>query len=104
MALTTKERNRMPAKDFALPGKGKGPKGKGAGSYPIEDKSHARNALSRVSQHGSSAEKATVKRAVERKFPSINVGGKSTERGGERGGRKMVTVPASRAAARERRR
>lgn len=105
MALTTKERNRMPAKDFALPGKGSGPKGKGAGSYPIEDKSHARNALARVSQHGTASEKATVKRAVERKFPSINVGGKSTERGGERGGgRKMVTVPASRAAARERRR
>ena len=85
MALTTKERNRMPAKDFALPGRGKGPKGKGAGSYPIEDKSHARNALARVSQHGTPSEKATVKRAVEKKFPAINVGGRKNERGGERG-------------------
>lgn len=88
MALTTKERNRMPSKDFALPGRGKGPKGKGAGSYPIEDKSHARNALARVSQHGTPAEKATVKRKVEAKFPSIGVGGRKRERGGERKGRR----------------
>lgn len=76
MALTTRQRNRMPAKDFALPGKGKGPSGKGAGAYPIENKSHARNALARVAQHGTPAEKATVKRKVEAKFPAIAVGGK----------------------------
>ena len=69
--LTEKARNKMPAKDFALPGRGAGPKGKGAGSYPIEDKSHARNALARVSQHGTASEKATVRAAVKRKFPGI---------------------------------
>ena len=74
--LTTKGRNKLPSKDFALPGRGAGPKGKGAGSYPIPNASHARNALARVSQHGTPGEKATVKRAVEKKFPGIAVGGK----------------------------
>lgn len=81
MALTTKERNRMPAKDFALPGRGAGPKGKGAGAYPIEDKSHARNALARVSQHGTASEKAKVRSAVKRKFPGI---GEKKEKGAKR--------------------
>ena len=102
--MTTRARDKMPSKDFALPGKGAGPKGKGAGSYPIPNASHARNALARVSQHGTPAQQATVKAKVEKKFPGIAVGGKKSERGGERGGgRKMVTVPASRAAAKARR-
>ena len=74
--LTAKERQRMPKGDFALPGRGEGKKGAGAGSYPIPNKSHARNALARVSQHGTPAEKATVKRKVKAKFPGIAVGGK----------------------------
>jgi len=65
-------REKLPAKDFALPGRGEGPKGKGSGSYPIPNASHARNALARVSQHGTAAEKATVRAAVKRKFPSID--------------------------------
>lgn len=69
--LSAKQRQALPRSSFALPGKGKGPKGAGAGSYPIPDKSHARNALARVSQHGSSEEKARVRAAVHRKFPSI---------------------------------
>lgn len=59
--LTTKERKKLPAKAFALPG----------GRYPIEDVSHARNALSRVSQHGTPAEKKKVRGAVKRKYPAI---------------------------------
>ena len=40
--------------------------------YPIEDKAHARNALARVSQHGSSSsEKAKVRAAVHSKYPDI---------------------------------
>jgi hypothetical protein len=70
--LTTRERQKLPRKDFALPGRGEGKKGAGAGSYPIPDKSHARNALARVAQHGTAAEKATVRRKVEEKFPSID--------------------------------
>jgi len=33
--------------------------------YPISDKAHARNALARVSQHGTSDEKARVRAAVK---------------------------------------
>ena len=69
--LTAAKRQSLPRSDFALPGKGEGPKGAGAGSYPIPDESHARNALARVSQHGSSAQKAAVRRKVEAKFPGI---------------------------------
>lgn len=60
--LTTKARKALPKSSFALPGKKK---------YPIEDKSHARNALSRVSANGSPAEKKKVRAAVHRKFPGI---------------------------------
>ena len=59
--LSTEERKKLPAKDFAL----------GKGHYPIEDKNHARNALARVSQFGSSSEKARVRAAVHRKYPGI---------------------------------
>lgn len=70
--LTAKDRTRLPSSSFALPGKGEGKSGKGSGSYPIPDKSHARNALSRVSQHGSSGEKAAVRAKVKAKFPDIS--------------------------------
>lgn len=59
--LTTKERKKIPKKDFALKG----------GKYPIEDKSHARNALARVAQHGTPAQKKEVKEKVHKKYPSI---------------------------------
>lgn len=64
--LTTKERKKLPGKDFAL----------GKGRYPIEDASHARNALARVAQHGSPAEKAKVRAKVHEKYPGIGEGGK----------------------------
>lgn len=64
--LTTAARKRMPAGDFAM-GKKKGTKGR----YPINDAAHARNALSRVAQNGTPAEKAKVRGAVKRKFPGI---------------------------------
>ena len=78
--LTTAARSKLKPKQFALPGKGEGPKGKGAGSYPIPDPSHARNALARVSQHGSSSEKATVRAKVAAKFPSIGKGSKKKKK------------------------
>lgn len=59
--LTAAGRNKISGKNFALPGR----------RYPIEDASHARNALARVSQHGSPAEKAEVRAKVHRKYPSI---------------------------------
>lgn len=71
--LDAKERRALPKSDFALPGKGEGPEGKGSGSYPIPDKSHARAALSMVAQHGTPEEKSEVRAAVKRKFPGIGV-------------------------------
>lgn len=60
--LTSRQRNAIPTKDFALPKER---------AYPINDKSHARNALARVSQHGSPSQKAKVRSAVKRKYPGI---------------------------------
>lgn len=60
--LTAKKRNALKTSSFAEPGKR---------AYPINDPSHARNALARVSQHGTPAEKAKVRAAVHRKYPSI---------------------------------
>src|SRR5215471_20879346 len=80
--LTTERRKKLRSSQFALPGKGEGPEGKGAGSYPIPDEAHARNALARVSQHGTPEEKATVRRKVKAKFPNIEQGsGKLTNLG-----------------------
>jgi hypothetical protein len=73
--ITTTRRKALPASEFALPGKGSGPQGKGAGSYPIDTIGRARNALARGAQHASPAELATIKRKVRAKYPSIAVGG-----------------------------
>jgi hypothetical protein len=98
------QREKLPLKDFGLPGRGSGKGGKGPGSYPIDTAGRARSALSRASANASPAQQAEIKKKVKAKFPAIAVGGKKTERGGERGGgRKMVTVPASRSAAKARR-
>ncbi len=64
--LTTKARKALPKSEFAL----------GGGRYPIENESHARNALARVAQHGTPAEKAKVRAAVHRKYPDIGKKGK----------------------------
>jgi hypothetical protein len=65
--LTTRGRKRMNASSFALPGK----------KYPIPDTAHARHALARVAQNGTTAEKKTVRAKVARKFPTV---GKTTRR------------------------
>ncbi len=62
--LNAKTRNALASSSFALPGR----------RYPINDPNHARNALARVSQHGSPEEKSLVRSAVHRKFPSIGKG------------------------------
>ena len=72
--LSAADRRVLPDSDFALAGKGDGPKGKQSGSYPIPDENHARSALSLVAQHGTSEEKAKVRAAVKRKFPDIEQG------------------------------
>jgi hypothetical protein len=67
--LTTKERNKLPAKSFAGPSR----------SYPVEDPSHARAALSRASANASPSVRAEVERAVAKKFPSIKQQGKRSK-------------------------
>lgn len=61
--LTAKKRNALPAKAFAGPDR----------SYPVQDASHARNALARVSQFGTPALKARVRAKVHKKFPGIGM-------------------------------
>lgn len=65
--LSYGKRKRMGRSEFAVPSKREG----GKGGYPIPNASHARNALSRVSQYGSPEEKAEVREKVHRKFPGI---------------------------------
>ena len=60
--LSSAARKALPTKSFAEPDKRK---------YPIENEAHARNALARVAQSGTPAEKAKVKAAVKKKYPSI---------------------------------
>jgi hypothetical protein len=62
--LTAATRKKIPTGKFALPGR----------RYPIEDEAHARNALSRVAQDGTPAEKATVRRKVHRLYPGVGQG------------------------------
>jgi len=62
--LSKAARKKIPAAEFALPGR----------RYPIEDKAHARNALSRVSQKGTPAEKAAVRRKVGLAYPDLRKG------------------------------
>ncbi len=60
--LTSKKRKRLKSSSFAIPSKRK---------YPINDISHARNALARVAQYGTPSEKAQVRKAVYKKYPSL---------------------------------
>jgi hypothetical protein len=59
--LTSAERNSLPDSDFAGPNR----------TYPVPDASHARNALSRVSEFGSPALKAKVQSKVHKAFDKI---------------------------------
>ncbi|MDA8311447.1 MAG: hypothetical protein M0Z46_12710 [Actinomycetota bacterium] len=63
--LTAWQRHRLGRSQFALPAERK---------YPIEDRTHARNALARVSQHGTPEEKRKVRAAVKRRYPDMEVG------------------------------
>lgn len=55
-------RRRMSTRQFAIPESRR---------YRIDDAAHARNALARVSQHGSPSEQRRVRAAVRRRYPSI---------------------------------
>jgi hypothetical protein len=60
--LSSRARNKLPKKSFALPGKR---------AYPIMDRRHAANALARVSQHGSASQKRIVRAKVCSRYPSL---------------------------------
>ncbi len=68
--LTAAARKKIAPSNFALPG----------GRYPIHDMNHARNALARVSQHGTPHEKAMVRRKVHAKYPGIMMTDRIAER------------------------
>lgn len=59
--LKAATRNKLPAKDFAGPDR----------SYPINDMSHARNALARASGNAGPELKAHIRAKVHKKFPGI---------------------------------
>ena len=62
--LTAAARKKIPTSEFAGPDR----------SYPIQNASHARNALARASQHASPELQAKIKAKVRRKYPGIKVG------------------------------
>lgn len=63
--LTSQDRRDLPTKSFALPGRR---------AYPIQNANHARNALARVAQHGSAAERRQVRDAVANRYPYMKQG------------------------------
>ncbi len=64
--LTADERAKIPADEFAGPGR----------SYPIDTKKRAKTALGLVGMHGSPALKARVDADVKHEYPSIHQGKK----------------------------
>lgn len=60
--LTTEERKKLEAREFAI---------KEQRRYPIPDRSHGANALARVTQYGSPEEKKQVRTSVCEKYPDL---------------------------------
>jgi len=80
-AMSQARRESLPTKAFAIPetkakkiGVGGEIKGEAKGKYPIPDEKHARNALARVSQKGTPAERQAVRSKVYSKFPGLKEG------------------------------
>jgi hypothetical protein len=67
--LKMAQRRALARSSFAIPSKAPG-----SGSYPIPDRGHAISALSRVAQHGTSAEQAQVRAKVRARFPALGKG------------------------------
>jgi hypothetical protein len=76
--LSSKTRNELPGSAFAGPDR----------SYPIEDASHARNALARASQHASPELKAKIRAKVHRRYPNIKVEGEPAKERADRASRR----------------
>lgn len=67
--LKAKRRRSLPRSSFAYP-KGK-TKGKPGGSYPIDTKARARNALSQAAKSSTKGSYAGVKRKVCARYPGM---------------------------------
>ena len=76
--LTSKKRNSLPSSDFAGPDR----------SYPIENPSHARNALARAAQNASPDLEAKIKAKVRRRYPNIKVEGEASKLRADRSSRR----------------
>ena len=97
-ALTSRRRRRLPSSSFAIPSKRK---------YPVDTQARARNAISRVQQNGTAAEKRAVFRKVRSRYPSLAKRSRviPTRTGtGRRIGQRVGTTNRSRARSRRRRR
>jgi hypothetical protein len=82
--LSTEKRADLKISQFAVPKKkaeehGTDVSGEAKGAYPIHDLAHAKNALARVSQHGSPEEQEMVKRKVYAKYPELKESYKERE-------------------------
>jgi len=62
--LSYKQRQRLPSSAFVFPEEEK---------YPIQDEAHGRAALQRGSQFESGARLAKIVRAVQRRYPNIEI-------------------------------
>lgn len=60
--LSREARDALPASDFAIPERRE---------YPIHDRRHAVNALARVSEYGTPADRRRVRTAVYRRYPDM---------------------------------
>lgn len=58
--LTAAQRQKLPKKSFGLPGRGEGPKGAGAGSYPMPDRKHAAVAKAYAKRFASPGQRAKI--------------------------------------------
>lgn len=67
---TFKANTPAPADSYAVPASSP-VGGKGVAKYPINTMARARNAMARVSQYGTPAEKSMVHAAVKRKYPAL---------------------------------
>lgn len=88
--LTAAQRKRVKKSRFGIPSKAPG-----SGSYPMPDRSHAANALARVSQHGTASEKSQVRAKACRLYPDL-----PTCKAGSKKPRKATTKGSGRSKGR----
>ncbi|MCP2339972.1 hypothetical protein [Actinomadura rupiterrae] len=64
--LNAEERRELKPDEFGIP-----PRDGRPGKYPIENKSHAVDALARVDRFGTPEEKEQVRKAVAKRYPDL---------------------------------